>query len=150
MSRRGRRCKSRGWATPSYRFVSVTAIDKRKIDEGRAVELLLLVGNFVDESELAGEFIVRVDEHGESELVLVVHEESLLLGLRRDGDDRGVSRNNLRGNVVHRLHLADAERTPASANEAENQAAFAEKIGGRNALAIVIGKFERRDAGDHP
>ncbi len=43
----------------------------------------------------------------------------------------------------HGLHLPNAKRTPASANEQQHKASFSQKIGGGNKLAIVVGKFER-------
>jgi hypothetical protein len=39
--------------------------------------------------------------------------------------------------------LRNAEWTPAPANEDEHEATLAEKIGGRNKLAVVVRKFER-------
>src|SRR5437588_11214763 len=61
-------------------------IGEWQVDEGAAVDGLLVVGNPVDESELAGELVAGIAQEREGELMLVVHEERLLDSLRRDGD----------------------------------------------------------------
>ena len=61
-------------------------IGEWQVDEGAAVDGLLVVGNPVDESELAGELVAGIAQEREAELMLVVHEERLLDSLRRDGD----------------------------------------------------------------
>src|SRR5206468_3581114 len=80
----------------------------------------------------------------EGEFVLVVHEVGLLLGLRGDGEERGSSGLDLLGDAAHRFHLADAERAPASADEADYEPSLVLQCGGGNELAVVVGEFERR------
>jgi len=63
-------------------FPAFVSVDDRQIDEGTAVYDLLVVGNPVDESELAGELVAGIAQERESELMLVEHEERLLDGLR--------------------------------------------------------------------
>ncbi len=82
--------------------------------------------------------------------MLIVHEVGLLLGLRRNRNQRSSSRLNLRGNIVHRFHLTYAEWTPASSNEADYKPASCEQIGGRNALTIMIRQSKRRSLCAHP
>src|SRR5438105_15774442 len=75
--------------------------------------------------------------------MLVVREKRLLEGVRGDGDERCSDAFELGQDAVHGFELADAERAPASADEADNQAVFAEKFSGRDRLAVVIQKFKR-------
>ena len=106
------------------------------------VNRLLLFGNTVDQSKLLGEGIVRVDQQRKAQLVLIVHEEGLFLGLRGNRDQRGSRGLDFIRDGIHRFHLANAEGTPTAANEQDHQPSLGEQIGRRNELAVVVRKFE--------
>src|SRR5208282_2991210 len=111
------------------------AVHEGQIDEGASVKPLLFVGDAIHQSELACQLVARIDQQRKGKLVLVTHEEGLLLRLRRDGNQRSSRALNLGGNVIHGFHLPHAEWTPAPADEYENQPSFAQKISGRNGYA---------------
>ena len=87
---------------------------------------------------------MSIHQQRESKFMLVVHEESLLLRLRRYGNHGSSRSRNLSHAARHSLHLPHAKRTPPSANEAEDQSTPRQKIGGRNRLAAVVWEFEQR------
>ena len=76
--------------------------------------------------------------------MLIVHEERLLHGLRRDGDEGRSGLLDLRQGQIHGFHLSDAERAPAPADEVDDEAAIRQQVGGADKLAVVIRQFEFR------
>ncbi len=109
------------------------------------IDCLLFTGHAVGEPELPRDFVSRIRKQWEAQLVLVAHEERLLYGLRRNCHERCACLLNLWQDEIHRFHLADAERAPAPADEAEHEASFREQVGRRDALAVVILKLEFRN-----
>jgi hypothetical protein len=100
------------------------------------------VGYAVDQSELARDLVAGVTEKREVRLVLVVHEERMLHGLRGNEGDGGPGLLEAGTVCIHGFELAAAERVPSSANEAENQAATGEEFGGSDVLSVVVKKIE--------
>jgi len=87
---------------------------------------------------------VSIHQKRKSKLVLIVHKESLLLRLRRNGYDRRSSSGDFAGSRRHGFHLCHAKRTPAPANEQKNKPTSSKKLGRRDDLAIMIRQFKRR------
>jgi len=125
-------------------FPALIAIDEGQVDEGAAVDGLLLVGDTIDEAELAGDLVAFVAEQRKVEAVLIRHEEGLLRCLRRDGGQRRAGLFDLGQDATHGFKLTAAEGVPAPAKEAEDEAAVGEQIGGGDGAVVLV---EERELG---
>src|SRR5581483_565596 len=121
---------------------SIIAVGKRKVDEGSTINPLLFLRDAINHPKLPGHAISRIRQKRKPEIVLVGHEERLLDCLRRNGDQRGTGGLDLRQHGVYCLELADAEWAPPSAEEANDQSAFAKQVSRRNQLSILTLHFE--------
>jgi len=126
----------------NWQFPTFITIDEWQVDKSALVDSLLIVGNSVDEAELARDLIACIAEKRKAQLVLIVHEERLLHGLRRDCDEGCAGLLEFRHDQVHSFHLAHAKGAPASANDADHELAVVQKFGGANRLAIVVLELE--------
>src|SRR5579859_6651443 len=128
-----RRVKNRSVAVENeYRrnrqLPAFIAIGEGKIDERTAIDGFLQRWHAISQPKLPRDFVPSIGEQRESQLVLIVHEKRLLHSLRRNGNERRSRLLNLRQNEIHRLHLADAKRTPASADKAEHESSVGEQV----------------------
>lgn len=81
--------------------------------------------------------------------MLIGHQKIVMDGLRRDSYKLRFARFNFRNDGVHGFYLAHAERTPASADEADDKWPGCQEISRAYRLFILVGKLEvrRGDAG---
>src|SRR5580698_1249970 len=81
-------------------FPALVAVDEWQVDEGTSIDVLLVFGNAIGDPELFRDLIPEVAQQREAQLVLVCHEERLLDGLRRDGDEKCSRAGDLRQDSV--------------------------------------------------
>src|SRR5580704_7059507 len=121
---------------------ALISVGERQIDERPPVHNFLRRWDTISQPKFLCELIPGIREQRKAQLVLIVHKERLLHGLRGNGDERCSRLLNLRQNEIHGFHLPHAKRAPAPADEAEDKTPFKKQFGGRNNLAIVILQLE--------
>lgn len=89
----------------------------------------------VGDAELLGQCGAGVGEQGKGQLVLLEGETILAGGLRGDGDEQGSALAKLRLQALPGFQLGDTVRTPATAEEIDDQRTEGEKVVGADRLA---------------
>src|SRR5581483_493860 len=116
----------------------------RQIYKRSLVDRRLIFRNFITEPEPTSHFISGVAKQWKYQMMLVCHQIRLVDGLWRNCDKRGPSPLNVRINRIHRLHLSDAERTPASTEKNYDQRTLPKQFGGFNQFSVLVRKLKSR------